>query len=113
MAVDKNIIEDLPFNKYISIDKVAELKGLKSNRSIRIEINKPDSKYISRKIKVKGGFTYEILVSSLEPEIQSQLIDESIKSTQLVPLNNGTTTFCIYMRITSYFMLIYTGVLLL
>lgn len=93
MAVDKNIIQDLPFNKYISIDKVAELKGLKSNRSIRIEINKPDSKYISRKVKVKGGFTYEILVSSLEPEIQSQLVDESIKSTQLVPLNNGTTTF--------------------
>ena len=83
----------MPFNKYISIDKVAELKGLKSNRSIRIEINKSDSKYISRKIKVKGGFTYEILVSSLEPEIQSQLIDESIKSTQLVLLNNGTATF--------------------
>lgn len=72
MAAEK----DLSLNKYTSIDKVAELKGLKSNRSIRIEINKPDSKYISRKIKVKGGFTYEILISSLEPDLQSKLLDK-------------------------------------
>lgn len=89
MAAEKN----LSLNKYISIDKIAELKGLKSNRSIRIEINKPDSKYVSRKIKVKGGFTYEVLVSSLEPDLQSKLLDESIKSTQLIPLNTGATTF--------------------
>ena len=93
MAVDKNLIQKLSFDKYINIDKIAELKGLKSNRSIRIEINKPDSKYVSRKIKVKGGFTYEILYSSLEPELQSKLLDESIKSTQLITLNTGATTF--------------------
>ena len=34
MAVDKNIIQDLPFNKYISIDKVAELKGWDITRNI-------------------------------------------------------------------------------
>jgi hypothetical protein len=28
--------------KYISINKIAEAKGLKSNRSIRLEINKPE-----------------------------------------------------------------------
>ena len=34
-------------NEYININKVAEAKGLKSNRSLRLEINKPESKYIS------------------------------------------------------------------
>ena len=33
-------------NEYININKVAEAKGLKSNRSLRLEINKPESKYI-------------------------------------------------------------------
>ena len=33
--------------EYISINKVAEAKGLKSNSSIRLELNKPESKYIS------------------------------------------------------------------
>lgn len=74
--------------KYIDINKVAELKGLKSNRSLRIEINKLDSKYISRKIKTKGGFTYEILFTSLEPKIQEKLLDEEIKLKSLVPINN-------------------------
>ena len=32
--------------EFISINKVAEAKGLKSNRSLRLEINKPESKYI-------------------------------------------------------------------
>lgn len=81
----------IALNSFVAIDKVAELKGLKSNRSLRIAIN--NNKYSARKITVKGGFTYEILVSTLEPEIQEKLIDESMKSTQLVPLNNGITTF--------------------
>lgn len=59
-------------NTYISIDKIAELKGLKSNRTLRIAIN--NEKYIARKIKVKGGYTYEILFSSLEQEIQEKLV---------------------------------------
>ena len=56
---------------YINIDKVAELKGLKSNRSLRVEINKEKSKYKARKIKTQGGYTYEILFSTLESEIQA------------------------------------------
>ena len=60
-------------NEYININKVAEAKGLKSNRSLRLEINKPESKYIAREVKVNGGTSYEILYSSLEPEIQEKL----------------------------------------
>ena len=56
--------------EFISINKVAEAKGLKSNRSLRLEINKPESKYIAREVKVNGGISYEIFYSSLEPEIQ-------------------------------------------
>mgnify|MGYP003571317956 CR=1 FL=1 len=73
---------------YINIDKIAELKGLKSNRSLRVEINKENSKYKARKIKTQGGFTYEILFSTLESEIQDKLIDEEIKSHSLIPVNN-------------------------
>ena len=71
---------------YINIDKVAELKGLKSNRSLRVEINKENSKYKARKIKTQGGYTYEILFSTLESEIQEKLIDEEIKSHSLIPV---------------------------
>ena len=73
-------------DKYININKIAEIKGLTSTRSIRIGINK--GKYIARKIKVNGGKSYEILYSSLEPEIQEKLEDEEIKSTALIPLND-------------------------
>ena len=78
--------------KYISINKIAELKGLKSNRSLRLAIQK--GKYIAREVKVFGGKSYEILYSSLEPEIQEKLQDELIKEatqsncTALVPINN-------------------------
>ena len=71
---------------YININKVAEAKGLKSNRSLRIAIQK--GKYIAREVKVNGGTSYEILYSSLEPEVQEILENEEIKSTALVPLNN-------------------------
>ena len=33
---------------YINIDKVAKLNGLKSNRSLKVEINKENSKYKAR-----------------------------------------------------------------
>lgn len=78
-------------NTYINIDKIAELKGLKSNRTLRIAIN--NEKYIARKVPVKGGYTYEILFSSLEPEIQEKLIDEEIKSYSLVPVDNKKSEF--------------------
>lgn len=73
-------------NNYISIDKIAKLKGLKSNRTLRMAIN--NEKYKARKVPIKGGYTYEILFSSLEPEIQEKLIDEEIKSYSLVPVDN-------------------------
>ena len=57
-------------DSYINIKKIAEAKGLRSTRSIRLELNKVESKYISREVKVNGGTSYEILFSSLEPEIQ-------------------------------------------
>ena len=77
--------------EYIDINKIAELKGLKSNRSLRLAIQK--GKYIAREVKVNGGTSYEILYSSLEPEIQQKLRENSNKSTALVPLNYQPTTF--------------------
>ena len=71
---------------YIDIKRIAEIKGLKSTRSIRIAIQK--GKYIAREIKVNGGTSYEILYSSLEPEIQEKLEDEEIKTTVLIPVEN-------------------------
>lgn len=95
--------------EYINIKKVAQAKGLKSTRSLRLEINKPESRYVSREVKVNGGTSYEILFSSIEPELQdklrkyetlgcsrltgtaaeplSALSSQSAKSTALVPLN--------------------------
>ena len=60
-------------DSYINIKEIAEAKGLKSTRSLRLEINKPESKYISREVKVNGGTSYEILFSSLEPELQQKI----------------------------------------
>lgn len=74
-------------NKYINIKDVAEVKGLTSTRSLRLELNKIESKYISREIKVNGGTSYEILFSSLEPEIQRKLREAENKTTALVPHN--------------------------
>ena len=73
--------------EYISINKIAKIKGLKSNRSLRLEINKPESKYISREVNVNGGKSFEILFSSLEPEIQEKLRQNETQSTALIPCN--------------------------
>ena len=75
-------------NTYIDIKRIAEIKGLKSTRSIRIAIQK--GKYIAREIKVNGGTSYEILYSSLESEIQEKLEDEERKTTALIPVENKT-----------------------
>ena len=91
---DTKVGIDVPINNtYININRVAEAKGLKSNRSLRLEINKQESKYIAREVKVNGGTPYEILYSSLEPEIQEKLRENNTKSTTLVPLNYQPTTF--------------------
>ena len=47
-------------NEYINMNKVAEAKGLKFNRSLRLEINNPESKYVAREVKVNGGTSYEM-----------------------------------------------------
>lgn len=80
-------------DSYINIKKIAEAKGLKSTRSLRLEINKTESKYISREVKVNGGISYEILFSSLEPEIQKKLRDAENKTTAIAPLNYKPTNF--------------------
>lgn len=74
--------------EYININEVAKAKGLSSNRSLRIAIQK--GKYIAREVTVQGGKSYEIKYSSLEAEVQEKLEDEEIKSksTALVPINN-------------------------
>ena len=67
--------------KYININKIAELKGLKSNRSLRLAIQK--GKYVARVVIVFGGKSYEILYSSLEPEIQRILRGVAAKRTPI------------------------------
>ena len=73
-------------DEYININKIAELKGLKSTRAIRLAINQ--GKYIAREVEVRGGKSYEILYSSLEPEIQDRLDEEKLKTTSIVPFEN-------------------------
>ncbi len=94
MALGKHISEQELNQQFINIDKIAEMKGLKSNRSLRVEINKGEkSKYISREVNTKGGKTYEILITTLEPELQLKIIDERIKANNLVTLNNNAVSF--------------------
>lgn len=53
--------------KYITIKELAELKGI-SSRAIRLS----KDKYVIREITVKGGKSFEILLSSIEPEFQEK-----------------------------------------
>lgn len=82
----KRVGASTTLNSFVPIKRIAEIKGLKSTRSIRIAIQK--GKYIAREVKVNGGTSYEILYSSLEPEIQERLEDEEIKTTALIPVEN-------------------------
>ena len=51
-------------------------------------VHKENSKYKARKVKTQGGYTYEILFSTLEPEIQEKIIDDEIKSHSIIPVNS-------------------------
>lgn len=93
--------ESTAFNSFVPIKKIAQAKGLKSTRSIRMEINKPESKYISREVKVNGGISYEILFSSLEPELQQKLRECETKSTAIVPHNYKPPTVTDKARLTA------------
>ena len=53
--------------KYITIKELAELKDV-STRAIRLS----RGKYITREITVKGGKSFEILLSSIDPELQEK-----------------------------------------
>ena len=53
--------------KYITIKELSELKGV-SARAIRLS----RGKYQTREITIKGGKSFEILLSSIEPELQEK-----------------------------------------
>ena len=80
-------------NSFVPIKQIAEAKGLKSTRSLRLEINKPESKYIYREVKVNGGSSYEILVSSLEPELQQKLREAEKNQQIFIIFYLGNTNF--------------------
>lgn len=61
---------------FIKAKDVAKAKGQECDRAIRAALNKPNNTYIYRRVKVRGGETYEILLESLEPHIQEILIKE-------------------------------------
>ena len=88
-------------DEYININKIAELKGLKSTRSIRLAINQ--GKYIVREVEVRGGKSYEILYSSLEPEIQDRLDEEKLKTTSIVPFENKVNFVSENAKLSSYY----------
>jgi len=82
---------------YIDIQTLAQIRGLKDTRSLRIEINKgAKGKYIARKVKVQGGESYEIMIATLDPEVQETIKSLKIKESreveyQLTPVNNQIT----------------------
>ena len=78
---------------YVNINDVAKAKGLTSNRALRLEINKANSKYIARKVKVNGGESYEILYSTLEADVQEILKQTYSGTTALVPADYQPPNF--------------------
>ena len=61
--------------KYITIKELAKLKGV-SVRAIRLS----KGKYITREITVKGGKSFEILLSSIEPGLQEKYYSKFVPS---------------------------------
>jgi len=61
--------------KYITIKEFAGLKGI-SSRAIRLS----KGKYITREITVKGGKSFEILLASIEPELQEKYYSKIIST---------------------------------
>lgn len=59
--------------KYITIKELADLKGV-STRAIRLS----KDKYNTREITVKGGKSFEILFSSIEPDLQEKYLKNII-----------------------------------
>lgn len=67
--------------KYITIKELAELKGV-SVRAIRLS----KDKYITREITVKGGKSFEILLSSIEPELQEKYFSKIVPTYEVKQL---------------------------
>lgn len=67
--------------KYITIKKLAELKGV-STRAIRLSLKK----YVTQEITVKGGKSFEILLSSIEPELQEKYYSKIIPTYEVKKL---------------------------
>jgi len=60
--------------KYITIKELADLKGV-GTRAIRLS----KDKYTTREVKVQGGMSFEILLSSIEPELQDKYLNKVVK----------------------------------
>ena len=67
--------------KYITIKELAELKGV-SPRAIRLS----KDKYITREITVKDGKSFEILLSSIEPELKEKYYSKIIPTCEVKEL---------------------------
>ena len=67
--------------KYITIKELAELKGV-SPRAIRLS----KGKYITREFTVKGGKSFEILLSSIEPELQEKYYSKIVPTYEVKQL---------------------------
>ena len=72
-------------DKYISIQELADLKGV-STRAIRMSRDK----YVTREIIVRGGKSFEILLSSIELDLQEKYFEQKTQitsdSTALIPI---------------------------
>lgn len=70
-------------DKYITIKELAKLKGV-SARAIRLSRDK----YVTREITVKGGKSFEILFSSIEPKLQDKYLKDviPIEDKKLLPV---------------------------
>ncbi|MDD3236839.1 MAG: transposase [Candidatus Gastranaerophilales bacterium] len=70
---------------YVKVEQVAEAKGVTA-RAVRkgCENNKYVFRYSAEKTRCRGGKQYEILLSSVEPEIQEKILKKiDIQSTQV------------------------------
>ena len=67
--------------KYITIKELAELKGV-STRAIRLSLKK----YVIREITVRGGKSFEILLSSIEPVLQEKYYSKIVPTYEIKKL---------------------------
>ena len=61
---------------WLTTDVVAELKSI-TERAVRLALRK--GKHISKTYNTRGGKSYKVLLSSLEPEIQQKYLDQYYK----------------------------------